>query len=88
MSGVYVIWHGGSNPSTVYVGQGFIRDRLKAHRNKPEIQQYQSINLYVTWAAAPDNQLDGIERYLADSLQPKEGSSHPNATPIPVNSPW
>ena len=40
VEGVYIIWHGGKNPHVVYVGQGKIRDRLRAHRNDAEIQSY------------------------------------------------
>ncbi len=30
--GVYMIWHGGSSPAVVYVGQGNIKDRIIEHR--------------------------------------------------------
>ncbi len=32
LEGVYIIWHGGQNPTTVRVGQGIIRDRLDQHK--------------------------------------------------------
>ena len=51
--GVYIIWHGGPNAATVYVGQGNIRDRLTQHRNNSLIQQYDKLGLYVTWASVP-----------------------------------
>jgi len=86
--GVYVIWHGGTNPAVVYVGQGDIRTRLTEHRRDPKIQQYKPWDLYVTWAtvSAPDR--DGVEAYLAKRWPPKVGVSHPQASPIEVNSPW
>ena len=85
-SGVYIIWSG---TNTIYVGQGIIDDRLAAHLDDPRIKPYNTpYKLMATWAIVPANQRDGIERYLADTLKPLVGSSHPNATPIPVNLPW
>lgn len=86
--GVYVIWHGGSSPWTVRVGQGDVRDRLCCHRDDAEVQAYSADGLYVTWAAVPASQVDGIERYLAEALKPKVGSRWPNVASIPVNLPW
>jgi hypothetical protein len=88
MRGVYVIWHSGSNPRTVRVGQGFIRDRLQAHRRDPQIQHYQSLGLYVTWASIPRDSRNGVEAYLAQTLDPIAGEQFPDVTPIPVNLPW
>ena len=39
----------------------------------------------VTWAIVPANQMDGIERYLADTLRPTVGKQYPAVLPIPVN---
>jgi len=88
LEGVYVIWHGGSNPATVRVGQGRIRDRLAAHRQDREIQAYASLELYVTWARVDERYQDGVEAYLAQQLRPKVGERFPERTPIPVNLPW
>lgn len=89
MNGIYVIWHAGPNPATVYVGQGFIRDRLAAHRTDRRIQQYNSLGLYVTWASVQSASLNAVERYLADKLAPKVGEAHPDvALPAIVNLPW
>jgi hypothetical protein len=85
--GVYIIWHGGQNPATVYVGQGVIADRLRAHRADPRILQYGQLGLFVTWAKV-DYSRDGIERFLANQLRPKEGPNHPEAAPVSVNLPW
>ncbi len=30
--GVYIIWHGGTKPWAVYVGQGDIKERIAEHR--------------------------------------------------------
>ena len=88
MEGVYIIWHAGQNPATVRVGQGSIRDRLSEHRQEKEILAYQSYNLYATWAQVAANQRNGVERYLAEKLNPKIGSRFPDVTPITVNLPW
>ena len=88
MYGVYVIWHAGPNAATVYVGQGFIRDRLTAHRNDPRIQQFSALGLYVTWASVPSASLEAVEKYLADRLGPRVGEAHPNVLPVSVNLPW
>lgn len=88
LEGVYVIWHGGSNPRTVYVGQGNIRDRLTSHRSDPSILQYTRYGLFVTWAKVDGHYRLGIERYLADTLRPLHGIRHPQVAPVPVNCPW
>ena len=88
MTGVYVIWHGGPSPRTVRVGQGFIRDRLKAHRQDPQIQRYQSLGLYVTWTTIRSDLLNGVEAYLAEALGPIVGEQFPNVPLIQVNLPW
>jgi len=89
VSGVYIIWHAGSQPATVYVGEGVVRDRLKFHRTDPRIQQFFSLGLYVTYASAPDVYLGGILSYIMERFQPKVRESDlPLASPIGVNLPW
>lgn len=88
LEGVYVIWHGGQTPWTVYVGQGAIADRLRAHRQEQAILQYSHLGLFVTWAYVPSASRDGVERFLADQLRPRAGVHHPNVFPTPVNLPW
>src|ERR1700722_13982807 len=78
MHGVYIIWHGGATPSTVYVGQGFVRGRLIEHKANPQIQRYSQLGLYVTWASVAQTYRDGVEAWLAAALHPKEGQAHPN----------
>ncbi len=87
-TGVYVIWHGGQTPRTVRVGQGIIRDRLSAHKRDAAVLRYQPHGLWVTWAAVPAHQMDGVERYLANLLSPLVGDAFPNVTPLAVNSPF
>ena len=88
MNGVYIIWHAGANAATVYVGQGFVRDRLKQHRGDPRIQQYENLGLFVTWAPVPQASRAGVERYLANKLNPGVRDIHPDTVPIEVNLPW
>lgn len=84
-SGVYAIWAGNT---WVYVGQGDVAARLQSHRSESAILEYRrSGELMVTWAVVPANQMDGIERYLADTLRPAVGKQHPAVFPIPVNLP-
>ena len=87
-SGIYIIWHGGPDPRVVYIGQGDIRDRLEKHRSNPKIQNYASLDLYVTWATVSKQDRDGVEAYLADYWHPKVGEHHPDVRPINVNFPW
>lgn len=42
LEGVYIIWHGGQTPWTVYVGQGAIADRLRSHREEEAILHWAS----------------------------------------------
>jgi hypothetical protein len=87
--GVYIIWHTGNPGKVVYVGQGDVAARIKAHRNRPDIMKYAKVgSLKVTWASVPSHQKDGVERYLANKWNPLVGDAHPDATPIAVNSPW
>ena len=44
LEGVYIIWHGGQEPWTVYVGQGDIADRIAAHRQEPTILRFLSLD--------------------------------------------
>ena len=88
LEGVYIIWHGGSNPKTVYVGQGNIRERLTQHRSNAQIQLYSGLGLFVTWASVSSLHRDGVERFLADNLHPLVGHVYPTAMPIQVIIPW
>ena len=88
MEGVYVVWHGGSNPATVRIGQGIIKERLATHRVDPDVQAFANFGLFVTWASIPGMYRDGVEVFLATRLKPKVGDRFPNAQPIEVNLPW
>jgi hypothetical protein len=87
LSGVYVIFYAKeSGGRAVRVGQGNIAERIADHRKDPEITLY--VGLLVTWARVPSNQQDGVEKYLADSLDPATGDRFPDRTPIEVNLPF
>lgn len=88
MEGVYVIWHGGSQPRTLYVGQGSIADRLRQHRNEPKFTAYLYHGLFVTWASVDKRAMAGVERYLIDTLRPVLNNQVPRADSIPVVLPW
>jgi hypothetical protein len=88
-TGVYVIWHEGNPARVVRIGQGDIARRLAAHRLDPAILACKRFGrLRVTWAAVPAHQLDGVERYLANSWPPLIGDAFPNVAPLAVNSPF
>ena len=82
--GVYIIWSSGS--SVVRVGSGVIKDRIADHRDDKQITAYK--NLSVTWAKVNANQMQGVEKFLADTYNPKVGERFPDKTPISVNLPW
>ena len=84
MEGVYIIWQG--NGPIVRVGQGIVKNRIASHRNDREVTAYG--NLYVTWAKVPAVYRDGVERYLANRLNPRVGDAFPDVDPIAVNLPW
>jgi hypothetical protein len=83
LTGVYIIWN--SN-EVIRIGSGIIRNRLKEHRENPEIKSFP--NTLVTWAKVNGNQVEGVEKFLADILNPALGDRFPDRTPIAVNLPW
>lgn len=86
--GVYIIWHGGHEPTVVTVGQGVIGDRLVAHRLDPHILHYHRHGLFVTWAQLPADQRNGVVKYLVQVLTPRNECAVPNCEQIGVNLPW
>jgi len=83
LNGVYIIWSG---KITIYVGSGFIRDKISENRNDIRINSYK--DLKVVWAHVDEQNLQGVEKYLANTLLPREGERHPEVIPIAVNFPW
>ena len=88
--GVYVVLNPSPNFlfSVLYVGQGNFENRFAERKTDIRILQYATLDeLYVTWAVVPPNQRDGVERFLADKLNPKVGEKHPSVPPTSVNLP-
>ncbi|HIH2750278.1 hypothetical protein L3V59_36275 [Burkholderia aenigmatica] len=82
LKGVYIIWSG---DKVVRLGSGIIKNRLAEHRENKEITKYP--DLRVTWAQVNANQMKGVEKFLADKLDPLVGERFPDRTQIPVNLP-
>lgn len=83
LKGVYAIW---SNKTVVRLGSGLIKSRIIDHRNNIDISKYP--DLKVTWAKVNSSQMEGVEKYLSDTLNPAIGERFPERTPIKVNLPW
>ena len=84
LEGVYIIWHGGSKPATVRVGQGVLRDMLAAHRNDDDIQAHAHMELFTTWASVNAQYRDGVEAYIAvilNKLPNRESTVNRNGLP-------
>ena len=87
--GVYIIWQAPSG-SVVYVGQGWIADRLQNHRADPDILASRGAgSLLVTWAEiADETELSAVERFLINHYQPLLSKRSPIAVvPVSVNLP-
>ena len=74
---------------TIYVGSGDIPGRLADHRLDDGITRHGSNGtlLRMTWARVSAPQREGVEKFVADSLNPIEGKNRPSAEPITVNLP-
>ena len=83
LNGVYVIWS--FEDGVIRVGQGQIRERITDHREDSKINNFEI--LYVTWAEVDKDNMDGVEKFLADSYKPIVGERFPDSTPTPVNLP-
>lgn len=81
--GVYLIFTGNK---VIRLGSGILSERLYEHRNNPEIVKGND-DLKVTFAHVNENQMEGIEKFLADYYKPEIGERFPNRTPIKVNLP-
>jgi hypothetical protein len=89
VSGVYLIWKSTPPGQTVRVGQGDIVKMIQMHRNDPAVLAHLPAGgqLAVSWAAVPAADLNGVERYLAETLTPLVKTPFANVPPIPVNLP-
>jgi len=73
LSGVYVVWHGGTKPGWVYVGMtdDLHMDLLDIKENKDVIAYDVRGGLFVTWQVFPKSQRAGIFAFLSKVLQPE-----------------
>lgn len=90
--GVYVIWY--TSPGlakAVRVGSGVIGDRLKEHRENPEVTKYSSSGqLKVAWVIVNDtaffeSEMEGAEKYLARVYAPLIGDRFPDASEVAIS---
>ena len=95
-TGVFIVRQ--ADGPAVIVGQGEIKDRLSTLQRNRRVLGYDSPGspLLATWGIVQgmiqtrmlySAQLDGIERYLAETLQPLIGKSYPDVAPVPVPLP-
>lgn len=86
MEGVYVIWR--ADPADVIkVGQGVVRDRLRAHLQDPRIQSHAPGGLLFTCAPVAKQWRDGVELFLGEHYQPLVSERFPACNPVYVNLP-
>ncbi len=87
MEGVYVIWHHGLNP-VLRVGQGCIREELASERHSQDLLDLHADEpVFVTWARVSQEDREGVQRYLAETLNPQVIVHVPDADPVTVNLP-
>ena len=82
LNGVYIIWSG---DQVIRIGSGIIKNRIAEHRENKLITVYS--NLKVTWTELHKNQMQGVEKFLAERLNPIVGERFPDRNPISVNFP-
>ena len=88
LRGIFIIWHGGSEPRVIYIGQGNIAKVLEKLRLRREIENFESLGLYVTWAKFKPEQMNGVHRFLNDKLRPMLSMSKIEEHQIYVNLPF
>lgn len=89
LEGVFIIfayiWM--NRVSAIRVGQGRIRERLQEMRSDKEVAVFAGNGLFVTWAKVWVPDMDGVERFLAESLRPKVKTPIPTTPALSVNLP-
>ncbi|RKU39063.1 hypothetical protein C6496_03070 [Candidatus Poribacteria bacterium] len=82
--GVYIVWTYVQNRIKIlYTGQGDIKNRFYCHNSQTDWGDH--FPLHAAWANTFE--MNGIERFLYDSLNPEISKASPRVTPIPVNLP-
>jgi type II secretion system (T2SS) protein E len=70
LDGIYVIWQFGPTP-VLAVGHGRIREHLERARLDPRfVEKHETSAVYATWARVDPASVQGVQRYLADVLDP------------------
>jgi hypothetical protein len=89
--GVYVIWYTtASIAKVIRIGSGDIAERLKDHRSNPDILKFSDKGqLKVSWVLADgvtllENEIEGVEKYLARVYSPLIGDRFPAGGEIQV----
>ena len=70
LQGVFIVWHGSSNPRVIYIGHGHIFKELEKVSCKREVKQFVQLGLFVTWAKIKPELMTGVHRFLNDKLRP------------------
>lgn len=89
VGGVYLIWHLGSPPEWVAIGEAEdLGSALDVRRSDPAVVAFEGQgDLYATWVELPPETRGGVVRYLAEVLRPALGGRTGTAQPIQVNIP-
>lgn len=89
VGGVYLVWHLGSPPEWVTIGQAEdLGAALEGLRADPSLRPLEDLGgLYATWVELPRENRGGVVRYLADLLKPLVDGRRAHAPPIRVNIP-
>ncbi|MCY3549554.1 MAG: hypothetical protein OXH39_03765 [Candidatus Poribacteria bacterium] len=83
-SGVYIIWTYVQNSIKIlYTGQGDIKNRFYCHNSQTDWGEH--FPLLTAWANTLD--MNGIEKFLYETLNPEITKAAPRSAPIPVNLP-
>ncbi len=86
ITGVYILaFDTDVGPITLYTGSGHVKVRMRStHSENNDIMEYKP-DVYC--ASTSQDEMKGIEVYLASKLKPMFGKRWPNVKPIPVNLP-
>lgn len=88
IEGVYVIWSGIDNKSTLKIGSGMIAQKLMKETQDLAVQAFSHLGVYVSWAEVSSFKRDGYMVYLFNELNPKLPVQVPTAIPFKINLPW
>ena len=88
-SGVHIVWHGGSSPRVIRVGEGNIAELIGTDRANGAILSYRQAGaLHVTWAVVDRHLRTGVARFVANRTLPRVSEPPRVATAVPCNMPF